>query len=208
MCDYRRGMSVTNTVTAKKWAKTLDDIKKKAYWIVGALLIVGISYFYYSGLNRPVAGVLWFVGGSVILFYYWVKWFLSPVPPDPDFNPGTLACPDYLSVIPPGEFYQPTSKTEYYCVDFIGVSRNGKLKKMPPAQVAKKINDPNYYFPVNPAVDFKDSPGKMAFMKRIVAAGLSYNSVGDGSLPVMGDSSNGAPSPSGLMSGNMAPTHA
>jgi hypothetical protein len=208
MFDYRRGMSVTNTVTAKKWAATLDDIKKKAYWVVGALLVFGISYFYYSGLNRPVAGVLWFIGGGVILFYYWIKWFLSPVPPDPDFNPGTLACPDYLSVVPPGEFYRPTSKSQYYCVDYIGVSRNGKLKKMNPVQLKQKISDPNYRFSVDPAVDFKDSSGKMAFMKRLVAAGLSYNSVGDSSLPTMGDNSNGAPLFTGLQSGNMAPVHA
>ena len=89
-------MSVVNTIAAKKWAETMKTIKKNGYLITSVLLTVGLSYFFYTSMNRPVAGVLWFIGGGLIFFYYWIKWFVTPPPPDPDFMTGTNACPDYL----------------------------------------------------------------------------------------------------------------
>lgn len=191
-------MSVVNTVAAKKWAATLDDYKKKGYVVLAAVLTFGISYYYYNVLNRPVASVLFFIGGGVIFFYYWVKWFLTQQLPDPDFNPAALACPDYLSVVPNDSgLYTPTSPTQYFCVDYVGVSRNGGLKKMNPADVATNINNPAYTFSIDPSVDFISAASKGAFMNRLVAAGLSYNSVGDSSLPTQDSNSNNSPAFSG-----------
>lgn len=187
-------MSVVNTTTAKKWAATMKDIQRKAYVVVSIVITLGISYYYYSVLHRPVAGVLWFIGGVIIFFYYWIKWFVTHQPPDPDFMPGVNACPDYLSVIPNNSnMYSPSSKTQYFCVDYVGVSRNGGLKKMDPAKIASQINDPAYTFSVDPLTDFSTSRAKAAFVQRLQAAGLSYNSVGDNSLPTQSSNTNGSP---------------
>ena len=188
-------MSVVNTASAKKWAATMSDLQKKGYMLFAVVITVGLSYYFYSSLNRPVAGVLWFIGGALIFFYYWIKWFSTQPPPDPDFMPGINACPDYLSVIPNNSgLYTPTSKSQYLCVDYVGVSRNGGIKKMDPEKITNKISDPAYVFSVDPEVDFATPAGKAGFLRRLTAAGLSYNSVGDSSLPTQGNNSNGAPS--------------
>ena len=187
-------MSTISNIGAKKWAHTIRDIQKKSYWVIGLLLLGFSAYFYYTGLNKPVAGVLWFLGGFLIWYYYWVKWFVMDQPLDPDFNTASGACPDYLSVIPNNSgLYMPTSKTQYFCVDFVGVSRNGGIHRMNPKKVSTQINDPTYRFSVDPDVDFVSAAAKAAFVRRLQAAGLSYNSVGDSSLPMIGTYSNNAP---------------
>ena len=187
-------MSATSDIAAKKWARTIQDIQKKSYWVIGLLLLGFSAYFYYTSLNKPVAGVLWFIGGFLIVYYYWLKWFVLDRPYDPDFFTGSGACPDYLSVIPNNSgLYMPTSTTQYFCVDFVGVSRNGGIRKMNRKNVATEIADPAYRFSVDPEVDFATPAAKAAFVRRLTLAGLSYNSVGDSSLPTMNVYSNGAP---------------
>ena len=187
-------MSAKSDIAAKKWARTIQDIQKKSYWVIGLLLLGFSAYFYYTGLNKPVAGVLWFIGGFLIIYYYWLKWFVLDRPYDPDFFTGSGSCPDYLSVIPNNSgLYMPTSKTQYFCVDFVGVSRNGGIRKMNRNNIQTEIADPAYRFSVDPEVDFVSPAAKAAFVRRLTLAGLSYNSVGDSSLPTMNIYSNGAP---------------
>jgi hypothetical protein len=187
-------MSVVNTTSAKKWAETMKSIKKNGYLITSVLLTLGLSYFFYSSLNRPVAGVLWFIGGGLIFFYYWIKWFVTQPPPDPDFMTGINACPDYLSVIPNNSgMYSPATPTQYFCVDYVGVSRNGGLKKMDPSKIQTQITDPAYRFSVDPTSDFATPAGKAEFIKRLVKAGLSFNSVGDNTAPTQMTNPNGSP---------------
>jgi hypothetical protein len=178
-------MSVTSTIAAKKWAENMLVVQRWSYWTIGLLVLGLTSYFYYSVLDRPVAGVLWFLGGFIILYYYWIKWFVLKQRADPDFNPAaTGACPDYLSLIPPTSgLYKPTSNTQYFCVDYIGVSRNGGILKTNPVDIAKDIKNPTYRFSVDPAKDFRTAAGRAAFVNRLTKAGLSYNSVGDNTLP-------------------------
>ena len=187
-------MSVVNTSQAKKWDATMKSLQRNAYLISAVLFTIGLSYFFYTSLNRPVAGVLWFIGGGLIFFYYWIKWFVTPPPPDPDFMTGVNACPDYLSVVPNNNgMYTPTTPTQYYCVDYVGVSRNGGLKKMDPTKIQTLINDPAYRFSVDPTVDFATTAGKANFIQRLMAAGLSFNSVGDNSAATQTTNSNGSP---------------
>ena len=177
-------MSVINSFAAKKWADTVARIKKYAYLLLAVIVTLGLSYFYYSVLNRPVAGVLWFIGGSIVFFYYWIKWFATSQSPDPDFAPGKHACPDYLSVIPSNiGLYRPATPTQYFCVDYVGVSRNGGLKKMKYQDLSKNINNPAYTFSVDPSVDFINAARRGAFLERLNRVGLSYNSLGDNTLP-------------------------
>ena len=185
-------MSVPSNAAAKKWQETMLDIRKKSYWIFGLLILGFSAYFYYTGLKKPVAGVLWFLGGFIIIYYYWVKWFVLPTPPDPDLVTTAGSCPDYLSVVPNNiGVYTPSTPTQYFCVDYVGVSRNGALKKMNPDQLQTLIKDPSYRFSVDPVVDFANESTKAAFIQRLIRAGLSFNSVGDSSTPAnMGAGSN------------------
>ena len=193
-------MSVNNNIAARQWAKTMHRIQKNLYWVLG-LIIVGFSaYFYYSGLNRPVAGVLWFLGGFLIIYYYWIKWFVIKSPLDPDFDPSAVgACPDYLSSVPSNTidpqtgrplYQNPQGDTSYYCVDYVGVSRNGALKKMDPTQLGKYIKDPSYSFKMN-VIDVTNPQSISSFRDSLENYGLSYNSLGNSSLPTQGSMSGG-----------------
>ena len=87
-------------------------------------------------MNFQIAGVLIFLGAILALFYYYVKWFQLPSSSSPVWPPVTTACPDFLSNINTG------STTTAHCLDYVGVSANGKLQKADPTK--------NYY-PSNPA---------------------------------------------------------
>jgi len=166
-----------------KWAQFRKNVGKWAFVIVSALFLFAVSYYIYTVLQRPVAATLWFVGGGVLFFYYYVKWFVIHEPLSPDLVPGSQACPDYLSVVPPGTLYTASSPTQYRCVDYVGVSRNGHLKKADPIKIKQQINNPDYYFAVDPTQDFTTPAAKAAFLQRLIGRGLSYNAAGDGSLP-------------------------
>lgn len=105
-----------------EFKKSIAKWKKWLYWGIGIVLILAISY-YLNSSGKPVASVLIFIGGILILYYYWVKWFelLDPSRWQPSISP----CPDYLTLVNPGD-----GKTQgAQCVDFIGVSANGMLTK-------------------------------------------------------------------------------
>ena len=94
------------------------------YWIVGICIMGGISYFMYTGLDRQVAGTLFFILGFVFLYYYYIKWFVVGLKNQAFAQPVT-PCPDYLTQV-----IQTSGSTAVtYCVDTVGVSRNGGLVK-------------------------------------------------------------------------------
>jgi hypothetical protein len=167
-----------------KWSHAWSVILKWSYVIVTALFVFGISRYIYSSLNRPVAATLWTLGAALMFFYYYVKWFVAQSADDPNrIRPTGQACPDYLSIVPPGKLYTPASPSQYFCVDYVGVSRNGGLKKMDPAQIDTQIKNPDYVFSVDPAVDFVSQSAKGKFFQRLIARGLSYGSAGEGGNP-------------------------
>ena len=189
-------MSVNTTAKARKWEQTLQNIKYFAFWTFSILIVGGLSYFYYSYLMRPVAGSLFFVGGALVVYYYYIKWFKLPPPTDPDFTPGDQACPDYLTLIPPGDLYAPMQDGGYFCVDFVGVSENNRLLPTTPKNLAHDIKDPSHRFKVTPKVDLNPPKNKQraraAFMQRLKNAGLSWNSLSGASIPSRVINRNGA----------------
>ena len=157
---------------------------KWAYVIVVVLFIFGIARYIYTFLNRPVAATLWTLGAALMFFYYYVKWFIAEPAEDKNYlRTKNQACPDYLSMIPSGKLYSPTSPTQYFCVDYVGVSRNGSLKKMDPKQISTQIKNPDYRFSVDPTFDFASPSAKAAFLQRLIGRGLSYGPAGEGGNP-------------------------
>lgn len=183
MSTFDGSLTTFSAGVQDKWGQFRKNVGKWVYIILSLIVIFAVSYYFYTVLQRPVAGTLWAVGTGILFFYYYVKWFIVRSPLDASFRPGNQSCPDYLSMVPSGNLYTPDSQTQYRCVDYVGVSRNGRLKKADPAKIKQQINNPDYYFAIDPQRDFKSAQTKAAFLDRLIKYGLSYNSAGDGSLP-------------------------
>ncbi len=180
--------------TSQRMALAMMRIAKYVYWIVGLVIVVGGCYFLYNTLERPVAAVLVFLGGMLALYFYYVKWFVALVR-NPAWPPYQTPCPDYLTLVSPGftgsgNNIKPKAGEPYVCMDFVGVSTNGKLKKTSFEDVAdekmkanyteddikkllieQKRNDPVYSFVVDP----KDT--QESLRAKTTAAGLSWISL-------------------------------
>jgi len=162
-------------VTSQRLAATMMRIAKYVYWIVGLVMVVGGCYFLYNTLERPVAAVLVFLGGMLALYFYYVKWFVASVR-NPAWPPYQTPCPDYLTLVSPGftgsgNNIKPKAGEPYKCMDFVGVSTNGVLKKSKPSNIAKDMINPQYAFDVSPKDTIESLRAKTE------AAGLSWISL-------------------------------
>jgi len=126
------------------WKKLMENL----FWIIGSAVVVMISYVYYNNMNKPTAGTLVFIGGFMALYYYWIKFFIVDASKK-DWPPYQSTCPDFLTLVPPGSGYAGNSK-DFLCVDFVGVSINGGLKKVKPEDLnANTLQDPTMVFRVD-----------------------------------------------------------
>lgn len=139
----------------KQVRKTLAKIAKYSFWILGLGGLCFACYVLYNTLARPVAAILIFLGGILSLYFYYVKWFVIPAS-RPAWPPYQTLCPDYLTPISPGYTtgsdgsLAPKSGGVIKCVDFVGVSKNGNLKKTEPENLSNSLNDPTYYVTIDP----------------------------------------------------------
>jgi hypothetical protein len=149
---------------------SLNKVAKYAYWILGIILIGGISYFFYNNLQRQITSVLFFLCGVIVLYFYYVKWFVVPEK-KPDWAPYSTPCPDYLTVMAEaGSGNMPNGA--YKCFDFVGVSRRPDgIKKADPRMFAQQKNNPQYYFMVDPREN------KESLRQRVLAQGLTWTSL-------------------------------
>ena len=162
---------------AKQTKNTIMRIAKYVFWILGLILVGGSAYYLYNVMSRPVSGVLVFMGGMLALYFYYVKWFVIPLS-RPAWPPYQTVCPDYLTPISPGynmtrdangkDVAQPVNGGKFKCVDFVGVSRNGKLKKVDPTALQTQLVNPNYTFEIDP----KEKPESLR--SRLQSVGLSW----------------------------------
>lgn len=141
-------MADSSSSTYKKLMAALTSIARYVYWIVGLGLVGYLAYFLYNTLQRPVAAVLLFIGGILALYFYYVKWFVVNAKNN-QWPPYQTLCPDYLTPIPPG--YGADGKPKpgpIKCVDFVGVSRNGRFKKMEQKNMDSLIHRDDHAFPI------------------------------------------------------------
>ena len=153
----------------QRLAASLRTVGKYAFWIVGLAVIVGGSYLFYNKMERPIAGVLFFMAGVLALYFYYVKWFLASEA-NPTWPPYQTPCPDYLTLMPDGSG-AGASTGSYKCYDFVGVSRNCRLKKCDIRLFDKQKNNPDYYFMVN------KNESQSSLQQRVIAYGLTWNSL-------------------------------
>lgn len=95
----------------------LDGSKKWAYWIVGILLVGGISYMLFQA-NKQITSVLVFLAGLLALYFYYIKWFVVGTEIWPPFS---SVCPDFMTLT-------DSTATTITCEDLTGVTgTSGKL---------------------------------------------------------------------------------
>ncbi len=147
-----------DSATQKRMTAALKTAGKYTYIILSILIVGGIAYILYNTMQRPIAGILFFMGGVLAAYFYYVKWFVIPAQ-RPDWPHYQTICPDYLTPISPGYTIQkrggkdvavPKEGGKIRCVDFVGVSRNGRLRRADPAKLASQLNNPEFVYPVWP----------------------------------------------------------
>jgi hypothetical protein len=148
-----------------KLSSSATKVMKWVYWIVGILLLGAACYVLYEPLDRQIASVLVFIGGIMILYFYYVKWFVVGAQ-TPAWPPYQTLCPDYLTPVSPGYDAssgslkaQPNAKIR--CVDFVGVSRNGMFKKSDPANVRQALESDSTSFAVDPTENPQSLKGRL-----------------------------------------------
>lgn len=109
------------------------------YWIVGFLVILGVSY-QLNKTNNQMAAIFVFLGLGLALYYYYVKWFAIPSKTQ-TWPPYTTPCPDFLTLVDPG-----SQSGISRCLDYVGVSSNGRIKKADPSKATLQMNESQYAF--------------------------------------------------------------
>jgi len=137
--------------------KSTSNVVKYIYWIVGILVLLAICYVLYEFMDRQIASVLVFIGGILMLYFYYVKWFMTTTP---DWPPYQTVCPDYLTPVSPGyenstnadgtNSLKPKNGGVFKCVDFVGVSKNGQLKRADPSNIKAALESDEYSFTIDP----------------------------------------------------------
>jgi len=160
-----------NTGSNMKLNSTVMGILKTLYWIFAIVLVGYTCYYVYNVMERPVAGILLFLGGVMAAYFYYVKWFIITAK-NPAWPPYQTVCPDYLTPVAPGytQTVNPTTgavsmqapaDASLRCVDFVGVSTNGLLKRANPATIKTQLNMDNYAMKIDPKATVEDLRAKV-----------------------------------------------
>jgi hypothetical protein len=150
-------------MTNKRIAAAVRQTMKYVYWIVGVGALLFVCHYLYNVMLRPIASVLVFMGGVLALYFYWVKWFVATE--KGQWPPYQSICPDYLTPLAPG------TGGQVKCMDFVGVSRNQRIKVADPKRSTEQSSDAAYTFVVQPGED------KNSLRQRVQTYGLSWMSL-------------------------------
>ena len=134
-------------------------------YIIVAIFVIGGGTFTFYKKSQSIAALLFFVGALVSFILFGLKWFSSstsvfsktPVSWPPTVN----TCPDYL-------IYDSKANT---CIDLIGVSKNGALKKYQPGS--------SDFFSLQTASSEPEAR-KKELCTRAIAAGLTWEGITNG----------------------------
>ena len=142
-------------------------------FIIAAILVGAGGAAYFATSGQYIAGLIFLVLAIVTFVVFGMRWF----GPQGQFAnqtqtwpPALNTCPDYLTF-----FNRPgTAAGTPTCIDVIGVSRNGALKKFPEDGAANPPTDDGFYF----ALKSGESRGDLC--ARIEQAGLTWEGIYDG----------------------------
>lgn len=146
------------------------NIKLTIYIIVAALVVLYGSITINTLYGLPGAGI-YFLGSVYICFLYGTKWFGAGTSNTVTSWPPVInTCPDYLTYYP-GDRLGNNKNT---CIDTIGVSKNGMLKKFPKDGDAP--TDPSFYFSLT--VTTADKVKELC--QRAIQSGLTWEGITNG----------------------------
>ena len=122
-------------MASSEFQEYVSSATKWAYWIIGLVIVFGVSNYLYNKMNKQIAALLVFMAGILALYYYYVKWFMVNALSWP---PVVSLCPDFLTAI------GPDSDGTVYCVDMTssGASSNGRFQistQLPSLDRAKSL---------------------------------------------------------------------
>ena len=145
------------------------------YVFAAAVMVISGTVFFFKAGNS-ISGGIYGIGTLSLSIFFGTRWFL---PSGVDASAGSQwppvinVCPDFLSLytlIPSG-----ATAPKVVCIDTIGVSKNGSLKKWSdPTQT-----DDSYYFDPNPPVPAGQKPISV-LCEQCDALGLTWEGVFDG----------------------------
>ena len=130
---------------SESFKEKLYKFSKVLYWVIGLGIVVALCYYLYNVLQRPITSILLFMGGFMLVYFYWIKWFKLPEV-SPNWPPTINPCPDYLTLVLINDPANPGTQKPI-CKDYVGISSNGLLQKSAPGSTG--ITDPNSYIDVS-----------------------------------------------------------
>lgn len=156
-------------------------------FVIIAIFIIGYGTFRIYDTKQTISALIFFVGSLTLFIIFGMKWFSpnsmfskTPVSWPPVIN----TCPDYL------EYYKYSKGDKSYdtCIDTIGVSTNGQLKKFPKDDIPDyPVNDtdPSFYFPLATTSDPKNK--NIELCKRAIKYGLTWEGITNGESCILPD---------------------
>ena len=141
--------------------------------------IGGISYFVKT--SRMVSAGIYLVGAIAIFIIFGIRWFagsnpLFGVPSPVQWPPVVNTCPDFLTYMP---IKNMTGTTLNTCIDRIGVSKNGNLKKYPSTGGTTNPKDTSYLF-ILPSLNVSDPSIRQQLCQMTIQYGLTWEGITDG----------------------------
>ena len=149
-------------------------------YIIVALFIIGGGTYKLYGMEQPYGAFLFLVGVLYVVVIYGLRWFGSgsslfaqtPVSWPPTIN----TCPDFLT------YYgrkKADGTVEDTCIDFIGVSKNGRLMVFPKDGTTNPPTTDDYYFSLT--TTSTDTAGRNAALcQRAMTDGLTWEGITNG----------------------------
>jgi hypothetical protein len=133
----------------EKLKENVKKISKYFYWGIGLIVVGGITLILYNRMEKPISSILFFMGGFLMIYFYWIKWFKIPEQ-HPGWPPSISPCPDFLTLVMVPNAVAGTPPTPV-CVDYVGISSNGRFQKsMPSDPVTGLPNGSDKTFIPNP----------------------------------------------------------
>ena len=149
-------------------------------YIIFALIagIGGIMYFIKT--SRNTSAIVYLIGAVSIFIVFGLKWFAgsgalfgqSSVKWPPYIN----TCPDYLTFYP----VKNGTTTVNTCIDLIGVSKNGVLKKYPKGDTTLVPKTNPAFFVVLPSTDVSNPALLKRFCRLAIKNGLTWEGITNG----------------------------
>lgn len=161
------GVDVIKAMASINWTLVL-------YVIVSLIAVfLGSSKLNNQGIG---AAVIFAIGSIAVFVFFGFRWFSNPSSATKQWPPKINTCPDYLTYIPPAAGASGNGS----CLDFLGVSSNGELKKATAKSDVTNTSKNFQYTSKDVMATGVTNETLQSICNRCNAAGLTWEGVYDG----------------------------